>query len=60
MNYKGYKGVITKDESTGEYFGRVVECREVITSLGKTYLEAERELKVSIDDYLEWRTRGRG
>jgi len=53
MTYKGYTGVCEVDEEFGDLYGRVVGLRDGIMFRGKTYEEAEKEFRASVDFYLE-------
>jgi predicted HicB family RNase H-like nuclease len=54
MNHKGYLGVLRVDEEAGVLRGKVVNTRDTITFQGKTFEEASRAFRDSVDDYLEF------
>ncbi len=54
MNYKGYIGKVEYDDENDIFTGSVINVRTVITFLGSTFDEIEKEFKASVDDYLNW------
>jgi predicted HicB family RNase H-like nuclease len=53
-SYKGYEGYIrTADNETGDLVGRVAGIRDVVSFVGRTIPELQREFEASVDDYLE-------
>lgn len=52
MRWKGFEGRVLYRDEFG-YFGRVMGIRDIITFSGRTVLEAFREFKISVDEYLE-------
>ncbi len=54
MTYKGYVAKIEYDEDNNIFTGMVINTRTVITFSGTSVKELEKELKNSVDDYLEW------
>lgn len=54
MKYKSYEAVIKYDEDGQFFHGEVVNTRDVITFQGKSITELKREMKASVDQYLEF------
>jgi hypothetical protein len=54
--YKGYRGRAEYDMDEGEYHGRVIETRDVITFSGRHPSELAIAFRDSVDDYLEFCT----
>ena len=54
MTYKGYVAKIEYDEDNNIFTGMVINTRTVITFSGTSVKELEKELKNSVEDYLEW------
>jgi predicted HicB family RNase H-like nuclease len=54
IEYKGYEATIDFDQDEGLFIGTVANIRDVITFHGKDAATLEREMAVSIDDYLEF------
>lgn len=52
FEYKGFKGTIEPDLSTGQLFGKVMFIRDVITYGAETVKMLEKEFQLEIDDYL--------
>jgi predicted HicB family RNase H-like nuclease len=50
LEYKGYFGAVDADD--GNFSGRVIGLRDVITFEGETFAEVEQAFRDSIDDYL--------
>lgn len=53
IEYKGYIGVFEYDESIDAFHGRVIGLRDVITFQGRSVDDLKREMKESVEDYLE-------
>lgn len=53
IEYKGYSGVFEYDPSIDAFHGRVVGLQDVVTFQGRSLDELRREMKESIEDYLE-------
>ena len=49
MNYKGYIGKVEYDDENDIFTGSVINVRTVITFLGSTFDEIEKEFKASVD-----------
>jgi len=54
IEYKGYIAKIDFDDDQDYFHGEVINVRDVITFKGKTAKELKRELKNSVDCYLEF------
>ncbi len=54
IDYKGYSAVFEYDESVEAFHGRVVGLRDVVTFEGRSVAELRKEMKASIEDYLEF------
>ena len=54
MKYKNYRASLDFDAELGMFHGRVTNTHDVITYYGKTVVDANREFKNSVEDYLEF------
>ena len=54
MKYKNFRAVIDFDAELEVFHGTVINTRDVITFYGWSVSELKRELKNSVDDYLEF------
>lgn len=54
MKYKNYEAVVRYDEDEQVFFGEVVNTRDVLTFQGKSVTELKREMKASVEEYLEF------
>jgi predicted HicB family RNase H-like nuclease len=54
MMYKGYTAHVEVDPEDGGFHGRVDNIEHVVTFEADTLEAAEREFRISVDDYLEW------
>lgn len=54
MKYKNYEAVVRYDEDEQAFFGEVVNTRDVLTFQGKSVTELKREMKASVEEYLEF------
>ena len=52
MEYRGYRGVVSRDGPPGLLHGEVVGIRDVITYQGRSASEVRRAFKDSVDEYL--------
>jgi predicted HicB family RNase H-like nuclease len=60
LKYKDYFAMIEFDAEFRIFHGEVIGLKDVITFQGKSVFELERELKNSVEDYLEFcRQKGR-
>lgn len=51
-SYKGYSGRAEYDVDAGEYHGRVIGIKDVVTFVGRTPSDAMDAFMGSVDDYL--------
>jgi predicted HicB family RNase H-like nuclease len=54
IEYKGYTGVFEYDPSVAAFHGRVLGLRDVVTFEGVSVAELRKEMRASVDDYLEF------
>jgi predicted HicB family RNase H-like nuclease len=54
LKYKDYSAVVEFDSEQRLFHGEVVGLNDVITFQGKSVSELEKEMKNSIEDYLEF------
>ncbi len=54
FEYKNYQAECRFDETAGTYYGQAIHIKDVITFVGNTQEEAEKEFRESVDIYLEW------
>ena len=54
VEYKGYCGVPTYDDTAKVFHGRVVGIRDVVTFEGRTVDELRKAFVDSVEDYLEF------
>lgn len=54
MKYKGYEASIRFDDGIEMFHGEIVNTRDVITFKGRSVAELKREMKNSVEDYLEF------
>jgi predicted HicB family RNase H-like nuclease len=54
MEYNGYVARVEFDDVAGVFHGQVLNLRDVITFQGTSVKELRRELKASVEDYLEF------
>jgi len=60
MEYKGYMGVIEFDQEIDLFHGTVINTSDVITFYGASVPELKKEMRQSVDEYLEFcREQGR-
>ena len=60
MEYKGYMGVIEFDQESDLFHGTVINTNDVITFYGASVPELKREMRTSVEEYLEFcREQGR-
>ena len=52
MKYKGYEAIITYEDDTNAFHGRVKDIRDIVSFEGASVEELEREFQISVDDYL--------
>lgn len=50
--YKSYYGRAEWDADDGDFYGKVIGTRDLITFVGATHTDLEREFVHSVDDYL--------
>ena len=53
IEYKGYRGVVEFDSELGQFHGRVVNMRNVISFYGSSVDELREEMATSVDTYLK-------
>lgn len=53
MEYKGYVAKVVFDDDEELFFGEVINARDTITFHGNSVEELHREMKESVDFYLE-------
>lgn len=53
MRYKNYEAIIRYDEGAQVFFGEVVNTRDVLTFEGRSISELKREMKATVEEYLE-------
>jgi len=54
IEYKGFTGVFEFDQSIDALHGRIVGLQDVVTFQGRSLDELRREMKESVEDYLEF------
>lgn len=54
IEYKGYVGVVEYDPDIEKFFGRVVNSRDGLSFYGTSVEELQREMRATIDGYLDW------
>lgn len=54
INYKGYFGQVSYDDTARIFHGEVIGLKDTITFQGTTVEELEKAFKDSVDDYLAW------
>lgn len=54
LTYKDYKATVEFDSDLGIFHGEVQGLQDVITFQGKSVTELQREMKVSIEDYISF------
>ena len=52
MQYKGYQAEVAFDDTDGVWYGRIIGIRDVVTFQAEDPADLERELVVSVEDYL--------
>lgn len=59
MQYKSYLARVEYDPDAEVFHGEVINTRDVITFQGRSVTELHKEMKASVDDYLDFcATRG--
>ncbi|MDQ3129232.1 MAG: type II toxin-antitoxin system HicB family antitoxin [Acidobacteriota bacterium] len=59
MKYKNYEATVRYDEEVENFYGEVINTRDVITFQGRSVEELKSEFENSVEDYLEFcRARG--
>ncbi|QYO61945.1 type II toxin-antitoxin system HicB family antitoxin [Leptolyngbya sp. 7M] len=53
MRYKNYEAIVRYDEDSQLFFGEVVNTRDVLTFQGRSVAELKREMKATVEEYLE-------
>ena len=54
IEYKGYTATVEYDPDEESFRGRVANVRDVISFYGRSVEDLKRQMKASIDDYLEF------
>jgi predicted HicB family RNase H-like nuclease len=54
MKYKHYEAAIKFDDETEQFYGEVINTRDVVAFQGRSVAELKREFKNSVEDYLEF------
>jgi predicted RNase H-like HicB family nuclease len=57
LTYKGYKAFIEEEDDC--YIGTVFNGKDVITFVGKDKDELQREMEISIDEYLKFKVKNK-
>jgi predicted HicB family RNase H-like nuclease len=54
INYKGYIGHFTFDETKNIFYGRVINSHDLIIFQGKSIKETQEAFQDAINEHLEW------
>lgn len=54
INYKGYIGHFTFDETKNIFYGRVANTHDLIIFQGKSIKETQEAFQDAINEHLEW------
>lgn len=54
INYKGYIGHFTFDETKNIFYGRVINSHHLIIFQGKSIKETQEAFQDAINEHLEW------
>jgi len=55
IEYKGYIGHFTFDETKNIFYGRVTNTQDLITFQGKSVKETQNAFRDAINEHIEWR-----
>ena len=54
LEYRGYRGSVLFDAAAGEFHGRLVNVRAIVTFVGRSADEVKAAFRDSVEDHLQW------